>query len=43
MASDKKKSKKTTSSTRYQRNLQIAVIVISILLVLSMVLSQINI
>jgi len=39
MASDKKKSNKPT---RYQRNLQIAIIVISILLVLSMILSAIK-
>jgi predicted nucleic acid-binding Zn ribbon protein len=37
------KGKKSQKPTRYQRNLQIAIIVISILLVLSMVLSAINI
>jgi predicted nucleic acid-binding Zn ribbon protein len=40
MAKGKKKSQKPT---RYQRNLKIAVIIISILLALSMVLSLINI
>ena len=39
MARGQKKTKNSTRSTRYQRNLQIAIIVISILLVLSMALS----
>jgi hypothetical protein len=41
MAKGNKPKKKKT--TRYQRNLQIAIVVISVLLVLSMVLSAINI
>jgi hypothetical protein len=41
MAKDKKPKNK--KPTRYQRNLQIAIIVISILLVLSMILSAIKI
>jgi hypothetical protein len=39
MAKGKKNSQKNQRPTRYQRNLQIAVIIISILLVLSMALS----
>jgi len=39
MARGKNKTQKNTRSTRYQRTLQIAFIVISILLVLSMALS----
>lgn len=43
MANGKNKSGKTPKPTRYQRNLQIAVIIVSILLVLSLILSAINI
>jgi len=39
MSKSKNKAKKPQRPTRYQRNLQIAIIVISILLVLSMALS----
>jgi predicted nucleic acid-binding Zn ribbon protein len=39
MAKGKKNSQKNQSPTRYQRNLRIAIIVISILLALSMTLS----
>lgn len=40
MAKDKKQ--KTRKPTRYQRNLQIGVIVVSILLALSMILSMLK-
>jgi predicted nucleic acid-binding Zn ribbon protein len=42
MSKGKKISKKDKRQTRYQRNLRIAIIVISILLVLSMALSLIK-